>query len=150
MTEQLIISIPTRIHYKKFIEKEYVNTVVLTNPFGAIVYHLLKKEKADKYSEDIIRKFPSSMEMKLAAYKLERKYLNPYLSAQGVHDLNMIIESMFKRELFRYVAAKHAQGIERQDAIQDFMNQYELLDSDVSHEALRRAEWRYRVGKRSA
>ena len=149
MPEQLVISVPTEIHYKKYVEKEFLGSVVLTDPFGAIVYHFLRNQKAERYAPDVLEKFPVMLPLKISAYKLERKYFNPYLSRESVHDLNRIIESFFKRELCRFVDREAKDGIQINDAIQMFMDRYDIVDADISHEALRRAEYRFRKNKRS-
>ena len=78
------------------------------------------------------------------------KRICPYLTQQGLTHLDRILDADFKRSMYRYVGREVAEGVDRQVAIEAFCELYDILENDISFEALKKADYRYRSSLKQA
>lgn len=150
MAETLTIEIPVRKHLLKFYRKEFKTKLTMADPMGIMLYYMLKDKKADRYSAELLRKFPDKIELEISQYWIERKWLSPYLTNQGVYHLDTILNDYFKRALVKWISIQVEAGCDRKVAIEQFANHYDILESDISFEGLKKADFRYRISQKAA
>ena len=83
-------------------------------------------------------------EIQVNEFMLERKYTAPFLTREFANRLDTVLDQEFKKDLFNYVNLMVGKGVERKEAIEHFCNLYDIHESDISFEALKKAEYRYR------
>lgn len=150
MNMTLTIEIPIRKHLYKYYIKEFKTRLTFEDPLGIILYYMLRTKTGERYSEHLREKYPEKIVFELPYFMLERKYVTPYLSQQALTHFDRIIDSDFKRSLYRFVARQVSDGVDRQIAIEEFCKLYDILENDISFEALKKADYRYRSSQKQA
>lgn len=145
MSNTISIAIPVRKHLQKFAEKEFASRLSMKDRLGITIYYMLQKSKGDKPDAELMSKYPALLKFEVAEFYLMRKIISPYLDSQAIIHLDSVLDYDFKRELFRYVNQKAMVGVDRQIAIEEMCDKYDIHNTDISFEALKKAEYRYRL-----
>lgn len=88
-------------------------------------------------------------QIEVKEFMLERKYIAPNLTRTFVNQLDTVLDKEFKKDLFHFVHFHVIQGIERKEAIERFCTKFDIHETDISFEALKKAEYRYRKENQS-
>lgn len=144
MSTTLTIELPVRRHLLKFCHKEFGSRFSYKDSLAITVAYMLRFKDGNRYSDAIVERYPEKLIMEVPQHLLVNKRINPYLSEASIVHLDKLLDDLFKRELFKFVAARVADNIERQVAIELFSDSYNILESDISFEALKKAEFRHR------
>ena len=147
MANLITITLPVRAHLQKYAVTEFSSTLTFNDPLGIIVYILLTNASENEPDESMRQIYTSSLSIELEEFRLVRKYCSPNLDRQGVVHLDTVLDKLFKRDLFKYVAESHAAGVYREIAIEKFCEQYKIYENEISFEALKKAEYRFRNDK---
>lgn len=148
------LSVPTKTYIRKYFNCLYGDPILLSHKsdFGdTILTKLLtcpiirvnKKELAiasKDYSEKIAFQVPIDM-----IHRLETE-----LTHQQVYGINRYLENVFETDLCMFVACANFFGIERKVSIERFASMHKIsIEEDVTYEALKQKEYRYRKNSTS-
>ncbi len=157
-TRVFSVKIPTEVHLKKFAVAQLGAPIKLSNKnlFGTVILSLLQKPKM---TVGINKQKTGSIQNKLkneiicvAPFSI-MKDVGTDLTSNQVIQINRLLDHLFIETLSLYVAkntvaTKRQKGI--QDAIISFCELYQIvLDVDINYEALKKAEYRLRTGKKN-
>ena len=153
MVKQFSVLIPTSVHIKKFLHKEYGNPIKIDcyTLMGIVIISLLekqsfhvamhevdKKKKFSNYIVEVVCKAPLSM----------MKDYGHCMSIDKVVQINRFYEKLFYEKLFLFVQHKLDKNKRKmgvQDAINEYCDIYGIdIDTDISYDAMKKAEYRNR------
>lgn len=127
--------------------KEFSRVLSLKDPLGITVYYMLLKSKGERPDMNVKKLYPDTLEIEIREYLLYRNILSPYLDVGAVSHLDTFLMYYFNRKLQIFVDDEKKKGEEAGAAISKFCDAYEIFETDISFEALKKAEYRYRIDK---
>lgn len=148
------VMIPTKLYLQKYISAWYGNPFHLNNQtiFGTLIICLLDKANystgMSTTNRDLrISHMNTSFECIIPI--VSTRYKNYELSDDKVIAINRVIETQFDQELMKWCAEKKQNRLWRpgiDKAINSFCDIYGIdLESDISFDALKQREYRYRT-----
>lgn len=144
MNETLTIELPVRVHLKKFILQEYGIRLSMKDPLGILIWNMLYKRSGDRPDRETLQRYPDKLLFDVPVVYFERKYIGPHLDKSALVHLDVVLDGLFKKELVKQVRRFTDEGMERQLAIEKFCDMYQILENDISFDALKKAEYRAR------
>jgi hypothetical protein len=147
MPELFVVRIPTKPHLRKFVLKEFSQRLDLRDPLGIIAHAMLRKPGKAEEMTSVDSRFPAFIELQVPDYMLLRRLIRPCMSKKELEQFNCVLDAMFKRALYQYVQHRVEAGEEKKIAIERWMNNYDILESDITHDALKKSEYRYRLAE---
>jgi len=144
MAKTIQLQLPVRKHLFKYASVKFPQRLTRNHQMGIIVFSMLQNCKFNKEASSSFKDFPCLWEIQVNEFMLERKYIAPFLTREFANRLDTVLDQEFKKDLFNYVNLMVGKGVERKEAIELFCNLYDIHESDISFEALKKAEYRYR------
>jgi len=144
MAKNIHIQIPVRKHLFKYATQKFPPRLTRNDQMGIIVFSMLKNCKFNAESAGSFKEFPCLWQIEVGEFMLERKYIAPHLTKEFVNQLDTILDKEFKKDLYVHVSMLAQKGVERKIAIEKFCEVYNIHEKDISFEALKKAEYRFR------
>jgi hypothetical protein len=148
------IHLPVKTYVRKYLQKTYGQTIVINqkSKLGKILLLALSSNLPTKMGENDIdvrlARMNDTLPVKVPMdywYRLGVKEINPCMAI----NIGRIFEDEFEEDLHKIVdRAKTFLGVERKTAIEYFANNHNIdLEVDISSEALKKMEYRYRTSQ---
>ncbi len=144
MPETLTIKIPTKPHYRKFVQLQFSKVIDNRDTLGILAFNMLRKVVTAERKKFNLAVYTDSLELEVPAWLLFQKRIRPAMQPSEIEDFNQVIENLFKASLFQFVNTQVQLGKERGIAIEMWMDNYGIYESDITHDALKKAEYRNR------
>lgn len=150
--------IPVKPYVRKYIERKYGATIRLntTTTVGFLLYCILEKKNSYWHRESEViqqvryRLLTDKITAIIPANEKTLYTAGYTLPATKAILVNDMFEKIITDEIINRCNTYAQCGLSRNKAIEDFCDEYDILiNVDISHDALRKAEYRERV-KRSA
>lgn len=141
--------LPVKTYIKKYLTTQYGDPihVTLTNDIGFVILNTLASRLESKacrgyldlwqkrYNDKIIFRIPFHY------FSITKKEISPLTFVL----LNRYFENKFDEDLHQFVSLKRPQGITNKRSIEIFLDKFSIdLDIDISTDAMKKAEYRYR------
>jgi hypothetical protein len=144
----ITIKIPVKKYVRKYLIREYgcFFMVARKDHVGLMLWMLLKKGFQDKSYESMTKQYTETYEVKASEnmiYKKGVRYLSDYATVQ----FNIFIEHLIHDELHKFVDNELSNGVQQVDAIRNFITKYDLVDTELDYQNLRKSCQRYRKKK---
>lgn len=142
--DTLTIDVPVKSHVRKYLDKQ-LNSAPLpverNTSIGVILYSLFKSDRTDKQFS--IESFTASYQVYMKDYYFFRHGVSNF-SNYTYHKFNIIFDGMLKKDCYTYVSySRRFEGKSKKQAIEDFMNSYNLVEEDISFDVLTKYMSRY-------
>lgn len=134
------IEIPIKSHlYKYFIiDKQQPWKLSLADKMGIWLYGVLSKPLTDRSYDESIKKYRSTLIVQMSIWQGYDLGLSNELTSFQVVMFNKMIEKDFNKDFFHYVQTSTLVGVTRTTAITRFMDYYNIIDSDITFDALKK------------
>lgn len=130
---------PLQLSYKS----DFGDTILTKLQTSPIMARVNKKELAIAFKD-----FNDTLTLQLPIDMLHR--METELNQQQIYNINRYLENVFETDLCMFVACASFFGIERKISIERFASMHRItIDEDVTYEALKQKEYRFRKNSTS-
>lgn len=139
----MILPVPVRPYVLKFLNYHLGKCYFLSesDPFGLLLYHLLRRPVRDARRDHVLRNYKSSWSVDLGSYA-GKKGLGD-LTGKSVYDFNKVAHRMLFSELHQFVEQALDHGQQAKFAIEGFMLKLDLREEDIQFATLQKSWTRY-------
>jgi len=139
----VIIPVPVRPYVLKFLQFHLGKCYFLSesDPFGLLLYHLLRRPVQDARRDHVLKKYKSVWEVDLHSYAGKKGIGD--LTGKSVYDLNKVAHRMLLAELHQYVEQAVDHGQQAKFAIEGFILKLDLREEDIKFDTLQKSWTRY-------
>lgn len=148
------VSIPTKTHIRKYVHSINGHTIVAGHDtlIGSVMMICLANKVTShttkEYREARIQSYPDKIQVVVPAHYVFNGHVGLTVSDDSIITINRFLENAFLQDLFRFCRANinpmnRRHGYDR--SIEEFSKMHGIeLEEDVTFEALKKAEYRYR------
>ena len=148
------VSIPTKTHIRKYVHSINGHTIVAGHDtlIGSVMMICLANKVTShttkEYREARIKTYPDRVQVIVPAHYVFNRHVGLTLSEDSIITINRFLENAFLQDLYRYCRTSinplnRRHGYDR--SIEEFAGIHGIeLEEDVTFEALKKAEYRYR------
>jgi len=156
LSQYFVVKIPVKPYIKKYLQALYGRPVVFstTNYFGATIIAFLDRKFYSTRKEDIVfkrfDKLTDAIDIYLPKYWLNKRGISyGYdVSMQNTIIINKMFEERFAEDICKHCTLYDTMGFDIKDAIEDFCTVHMVdIETDISFDALKKKEYRYRKEK---
>jgi len=139
----VILPVPVRPYVLKFLNYHLGKCYLLSesDPFGLLLYHLLRRPVKDARRDHVLRNYKSSWGVDLGSYA-GKKGLGD-LTGKSVYDFNKVAHRMLFSEMHQFVEQALDHGQQAKFAIEGFMLKFDLREEDIQFATLQKSWTRY-------
>jgi hypothetical protein len=139
----VILPVPVRPYVLKFLNYHLGKCYFLSesDPFGLLLYHLLRRPVKDARRDHVLRNYKSSWGVDLGSYA-GKKGLGD-LTGKSVYDFNKVAHRMLFSEMHQFVEQALDHGQQAKFAIEGFMLKFDLREEDIQFATLQKSWTRY-------
>jgi hypothetical protein len=139
----VILPVPVRPYVLKFLNYHLGKCYLLSesDPFGLLLYHLLRRPVKDARRDHVLRNYKSSWGVDLGSYA-GKKGLGD-LTGKSVYDFNKVAHRMLFSEMHQFVEQALDHGQQAKFAIEGFMIKFDLREEDIQFATLQKSWTRY-------
>jgi hypothetical protein len=145
----VILPVPVRPYVLKFLNYHLGKCYLLSesDPFGLLLYHLLRRPVKDARRDHVLRNYKSSWGVDLGSYAGKKGIGD--LTGKSVYDFNKVAHRMLFSELHQYVEQALDHGQQAKFAIEGFMLKFDLKEEDIQFATLQKSWTRYAREKKA-
>jgi hypothetical protein len=145
----VILPVPVRPYVLKFLNYHLGKCYLLSesDPFGLLLYHLLRRPVKDARRDHVLRNYKSSWGVDLGSYAGKKGIGD--LTGKSVYDFNKVAHRMFFSELHQYVEQALDHGQQAKFAIEGFMLKFDVREEDIQFATLQKSWTRYAREKKA-
>jgi hypothetical protein len=139
----VILPVPVRPYVLKFLNYHLGKCYFLSesDPFGLLLYHLLRRPKKDARRDHVLRNYKERWEVDLNSYAGKKGIGD--LTGKSVYDFNKMAHRMLFSEMHQFVEQALDHGQQAKFAIEGFMLKFELGEEDIQFATLQKSWTRY-------
>lgn len=112
-----------------------------SDPFGLLLYHLLRRPVKDARRDHVLRNYKSSWSVDLGSYAGKKGIGD--LTGKSVYDFNKVAHRMLFSEMHQFVEQAVDHGQQAKYAIEGFMLKFDLREEDIQFATLQKSWTRY-------
>ncbi len=152
--KHFVLTIPTKTYLKKYLNTLYGSPIVFTtiNYFGMSLIGFLERKFYNRDSNEVITYQKFDVLNDQVNIHLPRHWLAKNnrgygydINTANIILLNKLFEERFEEDLCRFCLVYASAGVEIKDAIEEFCRLFSIsLEEDISYEAVKKKEYRYR------
>lgn len=139
----MILPVPVRPYVLKFLNYHLGKCYFLSesDPFGLLLYHLLRRPVKDARRDHVLRNYKSSWSVDLGSYAGKKGIGD--LTGKSVYDFNKVAHRMLFSEMHQFVEQAVDHGQQAKYAIEGFMLKFDLREEDIQFATLQKSWTRY-------
>ncbi len=149
------LNLPTKPYLKAYLHALYGSPVIFNadNYFGIVMMGLLERPVRHQESPKVLKfrvfdKFDSTITIYLPKWWLTKYQFGHSLSNNHIISINKLFEQRFEEDLFKHCNLASIYKIDIKKAIEQFCVQHLIvIEEDISYDALKKKEYRYRKEK---
>jgi hypothetical protein len=145
------LHIPTKTYLRKYITSIYGDPIVINTShyFGLTIIAFLERKFFFRQKQTVVhQKFDvlnDQLTIKLPTWWMKQSHFGTDIPQQSIIYINKLFEERFEEDLSKFCAVYNAVGVEYKDAREEFCKLYNIeLEEDITGEALKKKEYRYR------
>lgn len=108
------------------------------------VYYMLLKSKRESPNASLENIYQDTLEIEIPEHLIYKRIVTTHLDIEAVTHFNSLLLYFFNRKLLGFVNNEKNRGVEYGTSISKFCEEYEILETDISFETLRKAVYRHR------
>lgn len=148
---QLTITIPVKPHVKKYLVKNYGLEYKLNkrDALSIVLWNMLRRPTLDSRRIKRLERCTELFSVDVSAFRFFKEGCR-HLDAYTIVQFNSFVEDNIETEFCSYVDNLVVFGIEQKEAIAAFMAKYDLDETDIKFDTLKKAYQRYRAKQDAA
>ena len=146
----MILPVPVRPYVLKFLHFHLGKCYFLSesDPFGLLLYHLLRRPVQDARRDHVLKKYKSVWEVDLGSYAGKKGIGD--LTGKSVYDINKVAHRMLLAEMHQFVEQAVDHGQQAKFALEGFMLKLDLCEEDIKFDTLQKSWTRYVKEKKAS